>query len=97
MLNRVSGMHLAEQALTALYLTHLREAPPAHWKRLFRSSLILTLTLTLTPFLALALALTLTLALTPFREAARMAYNLKYMFRESMPKAKARFVERLQP
>ena len=29
-LNRVSGMPLAEKALTALYLTHLREAPPAH-------------------------------------------------------------------
>ena len=63
-LNRVSGMHLAEKALTALYLTHLREAPPAHWKQLFR-------------------------------EAARMAYNLKYMFRESLPKAKARFLEQL--
>ena len=29
-LNRVRGMPLAEKALTALYLTHLREAPPAH-------------------------------------------------------------------
>ena len=30
-LNRVRGMPLAEKALTALYLTHLREAPPAHF------------------------------------------------------------------
>ena len=49
-LHRVAGMRLAEDALTALYLRHLREAPPHEWKALFR-------------------------------DAARMAYNPKYMFR----------------
>jgi len=30
-----------------------------------------------------------------FKEASKMAYNLKYMFRESLPKAKAKFIEHL--
>ena len=55
MLNRVAGMELAIQALTALYVRYLRKEPPPQWKGLFK-------------------------------EAARTAYNLKYMFRESLPK-----------
>ena len=63
-LNRVSGMALAERSLMQLYLRYLKCEAPTQWKGLFK-------------------------------EATKTAYCLKYMFRESLPKAKAAFFDHL--
>jgi len=63
-LNRVSDMPLARNALMSLYERYLKDDPPTQWRHLFK-------------------------------EATKTAYCLKYMFRESLPKAKAKFFEHL--
>ena len=101
-LNRVQGMELAIKALTALYVRYLRKEPPPQWKVRHQlspspslSSSVLLSPLRSSPAHPPGSPTPPVSAQALFKEAARTAYNLKYMFRESLPMAKKKFVENL--